>query len=54
MNKNSFYFELSSKPNFDTLGIALSMWKCHDFETILTSNDVMNIQYDIRKEFGSR
>ena len=29
------------------------MLKQHDFETIFTSNDVMNIQYAIGKEFGS-
>ena len=30
------------------------MWKQHGFETIFTSNDVMNIQDYIGKEFGSR
>ena len=29
------------------------MWKYHDFETIFTCNDVMNIQYAIGKKFGS-
>ena len=48
-----FYFELSSKPNGDILGIAVTMWK-KDFETIFTYNDVMNIQDSIEKGFGSR
>ena len=30
------------------------MWEFHEFETIFTSNDVMNIQYAIGKLFGSR
>ena len=47
------YFELISKPNFDTMGIKLSMRKQHNFETILTSNDVTNIKYYIEKWFGS-
>ena len=31
VNKNIFYFELSSTQNVDILGITLSMWKQHDF-----------------------
>ena len=30
------------------------MWENHDFETVFTSNDVMNIQYGIGKVFSSR
>ena len=30
------------------------MWKQNNFETIFTSNDVLNIQYEIGKGFGSR
>ena len=30
------------------------MWKQHDFETIFTYNDVMKIQDNIGKGFGSR
>ena len=30
------------------------MWKQHEFETILTSSDVINIQYGTEKVFGSR
>ena len=51
VNKNIFYFELSSKPNVDILGISFYMWKQHDFETMFTSNDVMKIQNYIGKEF---
>ena len=52
--KNIFYFELSSKPNFDTVGIAVSMWKKHESETIFTYNDVINILYGIGNGFGYR
>ena len=54
LNKNIFYFELSSKPNVDIIGITLSMWKLHNYGTIFTSSDVMNIQYAIGNIFGSR
>ena len=50
--KNIFYFELSSKPNFDLDSITISMCKTHVFETIFISNDVMNIQYGIGRRFG--
>ena len=49
VNKNIFSFELSGKSNVDTLGITVHMWKRHEFETIFTYNDVMNIQYVIGK-----
>ena len=49
-----FYFKLSSKNNVDILGITVSMWKQHDFETIFNSNNIMNIQYTIGKGFGYR
>ena len=54
VNKNIFNFELSIKPNVDIYGIVVSMWEKHEFETIFTSNDVMNIQDGIDKGFGSR
>ena len=39
--------------NVDILGIIVYMWKRNDFETILTSNDVLNIQDTPGKRFGS-
>ena len=54
LNKNIFYFGIISKPNVGILGIAISIWKHNDFETIFTYNDVMNIQYVIGKIFGYR
>ena len=53
VNKIIFYFQLNSKPNDGILGITVSMWKRHGFETIFTSNDVMNIKYTIGNVFGS-
>ena len=53
MTKNIFYFELNSKPNVDILGITVFLSKQHNFETIFTSNDVMNIKFSIGKGFGS-
>ena len=47
-----FYDQLSSKPTVDKIGITLSMCKRHNFETIFTSNDVLNIKYAIVKGFG--
>ena len=46
-----FYYELSRKSNVYIIGITLSMWKQHNFETIFTSNDVLNIQDEIEKGF---
>ena len=54
VDKNIFYFELSSKPNVHIIGTTVSMWKPHNFETMFSSNDVMNIQDAIGKVFGSR
>ena len=54
MNKNIFYFKLSIKLNVDIDGIIVYMWGKHEFETIFTYNDIMNIQYGIGKGFGSR
>ena len=48
-----FYFGLSSKTNVDILGITVSKLKQHYFETIFTSNDVINIQDTIGKLFES-
>ena len=53
VNQNMFYFELSSKPNVDIYGITVSIYKKREFETIFTSNYVMNIQYEIGEGFGS-
>ena len=36
------------------IGITLYMWKLHEFENNLTSNDVSNIKYAIGKGFGSK
>ena len=54
VNKNMFYFELSSKSNVDISGITLSVWGKYVFGTIFNSNGVMNIQDGIDKGFGSR
>ena len=54
VNNNIFYFELSIQPNVDIKGITVSMWKWHNFETIFTYIDVMNIQDSIGKFFGSQ
>ena len=47
-----FYHEPSIKPNVDIIVTKLCMWKQYNFETILTYNDVMNIQDTIGKGFG--
>ena len=52
VNKNIFYYELSIKPNVDMLGITVYMRKQHKFETILHSNDVMNVKESIGEGFG--
>ena len=54
VNNNVFYYELSSKPNVEIIVIIVSMWKHHNFGTILTSYIVLNIQYAIGKGFLSR
>ena len=54
VNKNIFYFELSSKPNVGILRITVSMWRKHELVAIFTSNDVMNIQDAIGKVFWYR
>ena len=51
--KNVFYLELSGKPNVKILGIKVYMCKWHNLETILTFNDVINIQNYIENWFGS-
>ena len=43
-----------NKTNVDIIVITVSMCKRYDFETIYTSNDVMNIHYAVGKIFGSR
>ena len=54
VKKNIFYYELSSKPNVYIIGITVSMWKEHKYESTFTSNDVFNIQYVIEKVFWSQ
>ena len=51
VNKHIFYFELSSKPHVDTIVIKVSIWRRNYFETIFTSDDLVNIQYAIGKVF---
>ena len=48
----TFYFELSSKTNVDIICIAVSMQKRHDFETVFTSDDVMNINITLENDLG--
>ena len=52
VNNNIYYYEVSSKPNVDSIGITLSMRKKHNLKTIFTSYDVLNIQDAIAKGFG--
>ena len=52
--KNMFYFELSGKQTVDIFGIAVSIWIKHEFETMVTSNDMYNIQDGIGKGIGSK
>ena len=54
VDKNIFYSEITFKPNVCIICIKLYMCKWHEFETIFTSNDVMNIQDGIRNGFGYR
>ena len=51
---NIYYYEFSNKSNFDIIGITLSMWKQHNFKTIFTSDNVLNIKYFIVKGLGYR
>ena len=53
-NKSIYYYEVSSQPNVELIGIILYMWKNHNFETIFDYDDVLNIQYFIGKGFGYR
>ena len=53
LKNNIYYYEVSIKPYVDTVGITVYMWKQHRFETILTSDDVLNIQDSIGKGFVS-
>ena len=52
VNNNIYYYEVSSKPNVDSIGITLSMREKLNLKTIFTSYDVMNIQDAIAKGFG--
>ena len=54
MKKTVFYSDLIGKPNVEIKVITVSMWQWHDFETILTSNDVTNIQNSIGQVFASQ
>ena len=53
VNNNIYYYEVSSKPNVDSIGITLSMREKLNLKTIFTSYDVLNIQDAIAKGFGS-
>ena len=46
--------EISGKTKFDIYGMKVSMWVKYEFETVFTSNDVMNFQGGIGKGFWSR
>ena len=52
VKNNIFYYELSSKPNVDIIGITVYMYKRNNFEAIFTSNYFLNIQDSIGKGFG--
>ena len=54
VKNNIYYYEVSSKPNVDIIGITVSMRKQHIFETIFTSDDFLKIQDTIGKGFGFR
>ena len=54
VKNNTYHYEVSSKTIVDIIGITVFMWENHKFETIFTSDDVLNIQYAIGKLFGSR
>ena len=54
VNNIVLFLELSSEPNVDIIGIIVSMWKRHNFETIFSSNDAINIQDAAGKGFGSQ
>ena len=54
MINDIYYYEVISKPNVEIIVITVSMWKRQNFETIFTSDDVLNIQDVIRNGFGSR
>ena len=43
VNNNIYYDKVSNKPKKFIIGITLSMWKQHTFESIFTSDDVLNI-----------
>ena len=51
---NSYYYEFVSKTNIYIIGITVHMWEKHNFENLFTCDDVLNIQYSIRKVFGYR
>ena len=52
VNRNIFYFGLSSKTSVGILCITVSMCKQHCFETIFTTDDVINIKDAIGRGFG--
>ena len=43
VNNNIYYYEVISKPNVHIIGITVSMWKQHNFETIFTSDGASSI-----------
>ena len=52
LNNNIYYNKVSSKPNIDIIGIIVTLWENYNFETIFTSDDILNIQYAAGKIFG--
>ena len=52
VNNDIYYYEFMSQPNFELIGITVSMWKQHNFENIFNSDDVLNIQDSIGKFLG--
>ena len=47
VNNYIYYYEVIGKPRDYIIGYILSIWKEHISETILTSDDVLNIKYAI-------
>ena len=52
VKNNIYYYEISSKLNVYIIWITGSMCKQLVFETIFTSDDVLNIKDAIGKRFG--
>ena len=54
VKNNIYYYEVSSKPNVDIIGITVFTRKQNIFETVFTSYYVLYIQYSIGNWFGYR